>query len=94
MQKYALPRQKQTILWRELAGEAVLLDPALGCSYTLNPVGTLIWKMLDGQQTLENIVAVLCDSYEVEPEQAHQDIERLLADLRANQLVIDVSTNE
>lgn len=83
-------QRKPTILWRELAGEAVLLDMAAGCSYTLNPVGTLLWKMLAEPQTLETLVAAVCAHYEVEPTQAHEDIALLLADLRANNLLIDI----
>lgn len=76
-----------SVLWRELDGEAILLDPQAGCSYTLNPVGTLIWKLLDGEHSKEDILAAICDAYEVEPEQASQDARRLLDELRSNKLV-------
>ena len=39
-------KRNGNVLWRELDGEAVLLDPAEGCSYNLNHVGTLIWNCL------------------------------------------------
>lgn len=81
-----------SVLWRELDGEAILLDPKEGCSYNLNPVGTLIWKLLDGQHTTGDIIAAVCEAYEVEPEQAGQDVELLLNDLRANKL-IDLSSS-
>ena len=76
-----------SVLWRELDGEAVLLDPQMGCSYNLNPVGTLVWTLLDGQHNTEDIVAAICEAYEIEPEQASQDVQRLLDDLRTNKLV-------
>jgi Coenzyme PQQ synthesis protein D (PqqD) len=76
-----------SVLWRELDGEAILLDPQAGCSYNLNPVGTLIWKLLDGQHSTEDIVAAICDAYEVEAGQAGQDAQRLFDDLLANGLV-------
>ncbi|HEY6539358.1 MAG TPA: PqqD family protein [Ktedonobacteraceae bacterium] len=75
-----------SVLWRELDGEAILLDPQAGCSYNLNPVGTSIWKLLDGQHSAEDIVAAICEAYEVEPEQAGQDVQRLLDDLLNNKL--------
>lgn len=82
--------QKNTaILWRELAGEAVLLDPAAGCSYNLNVVGTLIWKMVDGTHTPEDIAAVICAEYEVEREQALQDVAGILQDFQQNNLVME-----
>lgn len=85
-------RRNNTILWRELDGEAVLLDPNAGCSYNLNQVGTLIWKMLDGTHTSDEIVSAICEQYEVELGQALQDLEHLLADMRANNLVGEVAS--
>ena len=76
-----------SVLWRELDGEAILLDPQAGCSYNLNPVGTLIWKLLDGQHSAEDIVAAICEAYDVEPEQASRDVQYLFEDLLTNNLV-------
>ena len=80
-------KRNATILWRELGGEAVLLDPTIGCSYTLNAVGTLIWKSLDGQQTPESIAQLICNSYDVDYEQAVQDVEAIIGDLQHNNLL-------
>jgi hypothetical protein len=76
-----------SILWRELDGEAVLLSPSAGSSYNLNQVGTFIWKMLDGKHTSENIAAAICQVYEVEYEQALQDVENILVEMRNNNLL-------
>ncbi len=84
-------QRNSAILWRELEGEAVLLSPAAGSSYNLNQVGTFIWKLLDGQQTSATIATAVCNAYEVEFEQALQDVEAILADLRANNLLIETS---
>ncbi len=80
-------QKNESVLWRELDGEAVLLNPAAGTSYNLNRVGTLIWKMLDGKHTPDDIAAAICQLYEVEHKQALQDVERLLVDLRSNGLL-------
>ncbi len=79
-----------TVLWRELDGEAILLDPKEGCSYNLNNVGTLIWKMLDGEHTTADIAKAVCELYEVEYERALHDIEQLLIELRCNNLLIEI----
>lgn len=79
-----------TILWRELDGEAVLLSPTAGCSYNLNQVGTLIWKLLDGKHTPNAIAQAICEAYEVEEEQALSDVETIIADMRANDLLNEV----
>ncbi len=75
------------VLWRELEGEAVLLDPKAGCSYNLNHIGTLIWKMLDGDHTPEQIAGAICEAYEVEYEQALHDVEGIIAELNQHELL-------
>lgn len=80
-------QRNSSILWRELDGDAVLLSPSAGSSYNLNQVGTFIWKMLDGEHTSENIAAAICQMYEVEYEQALQDVENILVELRSNNLL-------
>ena len=80
-------QRNSSILWRELAGEAVLLNPAEGCSFNLNAVGTVIWKLLDGNHSPEAIAQVVYEQYEVEPEQALEDVRHLLAEFQANPLL-------
>ena len=75
------------VLWRELDGEAILLDPREGCSYNLNRVGTFIWKLLDGTRTIEGIAAALCEAYEVDYPQALRDVEQLVNELRSQKLL-------
>ncbi|HLI07100.1 MAG TPA: PqqD family protein [Ktedonobacteraceae bacterium] len=85
-------KRNDTVLWRELDGEAVLLDSRAGCSYNLNQVGTLIWKLLDGTHSVAEIVAAICASYEVEAEQAAQDVEQLLEELEKHNLLVKASS--
>ncbi len=85
-------QRDSSILWRELDGETVLLSPSAGSSYNLNQVGTFIWKMLDGKHSSHDIATAMCQSYEVEYEQACRDVESLLADLHSNGLLVDLPT--
>lgn len=80
-------QRNSVVLWRELDGEAILLDPQEGCSYNLNKVGTVIWTLLDGTHTVEDIAAAVCEAYEVEYTQALRDVEQLLNDLREHKLL-------
>lgn len=86
-------QRNSSVLWRELSGEAVLLDPKAGCSYNLNAVGTLIWKMLDGTHTIEEIAEAICTAYEVEQAQALEDIERLLTEFTESKLATERVTS-
>ena len=88
-------KRNGNVLWRELDGEAVLLDPAEGCSYNLNRVGTLIWKLLDGNHTFTDIASAICTEFDVEHDQAFQDMEFLLDDLGNHKLLVsDVSSSD
>ena len=81
-----------SVLWRELDGEAILLNPKEGCSYNLNNVGTMIWKLLDGEHSIDDIAQAICELYEVDHEQALQDVRQLLNELCENNLVSDSIT--
>lgn len=84
-------QRNKSVLWRELAGEAVLLDPGAGCSYNLNKTGTLIWKLLDGQHSIQDITDALSSTYDAAYEQVAKDVEQVLAELRKNNLLSDTS---
>jgi hypothetical protein len=75
------------VLFQELEGEAVLLNLETGRYYSLNAVGARIWKLLAAGHSPPSITQQLVAAYEVSPEQAAGDVDRLLADLRAHQLV-------
>lgn len=85
-------QRNSAVLWRELDGEAVILDSAAGCSYNLNAAGTMIWKLLDGVHTPDDIAAAICQTYEVEHEQALRDVEDIIEDLRRNNLLVEVAS--
>ena len=45
------------VLREEFDDWAILFDPDSGDGFGINPVGVLIWKSLDGQHTLSDIIA-------------------------------------
>ena len=60
---------------------AVLFDPDTGNSFGLNPVGTLIWKKLDGKHTVEDIVLELRNSCDEVPAEAREHVAQLINEL-------------
>jgi len=52
-----------------------------------NPVGSRIWEMMDGQQTVGQIVASLVDQFDVEPERAQRTVLDFFALLEEKGLV-------
>ena len=57
------------ILREEFDDWAVLFDPDTAEGFALNPVGVMVWKLMDGRHTLEDIVRVVKQSCEDVPEE-------------------------
>ena len=72
----------------DLAGEAAILDLKEGIYYGLNPVGARIWNLLQEPTTVDKILEVLLDEYDVEVEQCKGDVCDLIKELSDNGLVI------
>lgn len=58
-------RIREDIVWRDLAGEVVILNLKSGYYYGLNPMGTAIWHLLQTHHSLEKVLNALLEEYEV-----------------------------
>ncbi len=77
---------KDTLL-RELDGETVLLNLATGNYYSLDPVGTDLWKALTTSADIAAAIAALLEEYDVAEDELARDVETLLGDLEREGLV-------
>lgn len=71
----------------ELEGESVILDLAGGVYYGLDPVGTVVWEMLDTERTVAELRDRIVERYEVDAATAERDLVELIADLASRGLV-------
>jgi hypothetical protein len=80
-------RKKESIANRTIAGESFLVpvcgQPAdMEKIFVLNPVAAFIWKHLDGEHTIADLLGTIVEQFAVDREQARLDsvefIERLL----------------
>lgn len=78
-----IPVKNPEIVWRELEGEGVLLNPANGKYFGLNAVGLSMWEKVDGVRILEEIIALLLDEYVVERPVLERDIVEWAAQMNA-----------
>jgi SynChlorMet cassette protein ScmD len=62
------------VLREEFDDWAILFDPDTGDSLVLNPISVLIWKQLDGKNSLQDVVKVIYDSCENVPDSVEQDV--------------------
>jgi coenzyme PQQ synthesis protein D (PqqD) len=68
-------------------GEAVILNMETGVYYGLNPVGAWVWDAVQTPRTVSSLIDGLIAEFEVEADQAQQDLTALLEDLAAASLV-------
>jgi hypothetical protein len=76
----------------EQVGDRTLVVDAQGRQITtLNPVGSLVWWAIDGTRDLEALTAeVLRQTAGAEPDEIRRDVERFVADLADDGLVVPV----
>lgn len=69
------------VLREEFDDWAVLYDLDTGDGYGLNPVSVFIWKRLDGQHTVQDILAELRENCNNVPDDAEEHINKFIQDL-------------
>ena len=72
---------------RVFSGEAVIITPAENVIRMLNPTGSRIWELADGTRTVDEIVDVLVDEYDVDFTRARQTTLDLLSELDEKGLI-------
>lgn len=66
---------------RVFGDDAVVITPAENTVRMLNPVGSRIWQLADGNRTVEEIAAVLVQEFEVDDDEAAASTQRFIAEL-------------
>ena len=77
----------QDVLFRDVAGEAVILNLETGKYFGLDGVGTRMWALLAEHGSVETAYWALLDEYEVNAEQLQSDLFKLIDDLAGHQLL-------
>lgn len=62
------------VAWVELDGEVVVYDPAASTSYVLNSSAGLIWRFLDGTDTVEALAVDLAETFGADIEAVRADV--------------------
>src|SRR5712692_9491612 len=68
-------------------GEAIIINLANGVYYSMDKVGGLIWDMVQSGHSLEEIIVVVTERYDVSREQVQADVEALVEELLRENLV-------
>ncbi len=82
IETYTVPLTNPEIIFREEFDDwAILFDPDSGKAFGLNPVGALIWKCLDGKQSLDALEEKIKESFSDIPEDMESHLKDFLKDL-------------
>ena len=80
-------QQSDSVLVQPVGDETVLLDLDSGTYFTLDGVGTAIWREIEAGQGFDAIVEAVVERYDVDREQAVSDTSELLTELLVRGLI-------
>lgn len=80
-------KKNPDIIWKNIRGESVLLNPMTGKYYGLNKVGCSFWEKIDGSRTLPDIATLMLEEFNVTQETLSKDLEDLTKKLIENKII-------
>ena len=88
----AVFERSPNVVFRNVGPDAVLVPVRrnvgdLDAVYTLSPVAVLIWNLLDGKRSIDDIVTAICDEFDVDRTAASADVAEFVADLSEAALI-------
>ncbi|SCZ71950.1 Coenzyme PQQ synthesis protein D (PqqD) [Epibacterium ulvae] len=81
---------KATVVDADMDGDRALLDLEENTYFTLNPTASTIWAAISEPQPLQVLVAEVTEKFDVSEEECRSDVEALLQDMVAANLVNEV----
>ena len=75
------------VVFRELEGEAVLLNLDTGIYFGLNASGTRMWRLIVEHRSLDRVLAALQREFDAPPEQLESDLLAWVSQLEAQGLL-------
>ena len=87
LDKQSVITASDDLTFADLDGEAVLLDEREGVYYGLNEVGNRILKLIRQPREVEEVLQVVLDEYEVEPNQLRSDVMSFIRTMQEKELI-------
>jgi hypothetical protein len=82
------PKVRDDLTVVELDGEAVIYDEINGDLHRLNPTATLVFSLLDGSATLEELAHDIADAYSMPVDEVIVQVRELAEQLAASHLLV------
>ncbi|MEM6576916.1 MAG: PqqD family protein [Pseudomonadota bacterium] len=78
----------------DIGGERALLHLDHNTYFTVNQTATLLWLSLSEPKTIDELVSVMTETFDVEPDLARSDIQTLLQAMADEEIVETVSRQD
>jgi Coenzyme PQQ synthesis protein D (PqqD) len=75
------------VVFRDLAGESVLLNLSTGTYFGLDAVGTRLWNLIAEHGSTASVIETLLAEYDVDALRLQKDVEALIDQLLAKGLL-------
>jgi hypothetical protein len=92
MNRDTILRRSDNVTFQTVAGEAILIRMDTGTYFSLNPVGTDFWELLDGRTTIAEHAAAIASRYNHKADELAAAIMALVqekADARSQKALAD-----
>jgi hypothetical protein len=76
------------VVFRELDGEAVILNLTSGIYFGLDETGTRMWQLIDRHGRLDAVLAALCDEFDAPRDTLERDLVQLAGELSDKGLLV------
>ena len=93
----AVYRRSTTVVSRRISGETLVVPIRgkvgdLASIYSFNEAGSVLWTALEQPRSLESLASALCQSFEVERDDARRDADAFVREMQAAGLLSAVSS--
>src|ERR1700716_3275773 len=90
--------RSDNVVSRVIAGETLIVPVRRGTAdlaslYSFNGVGSTIWEALEKPRSVDDLVNLVANVYDVSPEKAREDLESFLNEAQAAGVVQVVGTS-
>ena len=85
---HTIPKHHADVVYKTIDEETVLVLPATGKVTILNNVGSTIWELINGTNSIELIAEELCKQFTVDMGTALKDTFEFIELLKNKQLII------
>ena len=81
IRRKSIATRNETIRWRAFGTDGILLNPSSGDYFEISETGLLIWRHVDGQKTIEEIIENLATHFDITDEDLAKDTIEFMEEL-------------